>query len=66
MLTKLLTIRMVANSRSGRSSRAAALCSDVFFEFLKVSRSDLVRENKAVSDPDIRAEIMNSNKRTRM
>ena len=66
MLTKLLTIRMVARSRSGFSSRRATFSSLGLREERKVSILDLERENSAVSEPDIRAETMNNRMSRRM
>ena len=60
IFTKLLAIRMVASRRSGRSSNDAIILSRGSLECLKSSLSAPVIEKRAVSDPEIRAEVISS------
>jgi hypothetical protein len=63
MFIKLLAIRIVANNFLGLSNKLMIICSclDTLPSF--TSKSDGFNENKATSDPEIRAEAMRSMKK---
>ena len=60
MFIKLLAMRIVASRRSGRSSSEAIILSRWSREFLNSSFSAPVMEKRAVSEPDIRADVIRS------
>tara|TARA_B110000003_G_C16546997_1_gene495066 strand:+ start:853 stop:1122 length:270 start_codon:yes stop_codon:yes gene_type:complete len=57
---KLLVIKIVAKSLFGLLRRSLILLTFLSFLSKLLSISELLREKKAISDPDINAEIMSN------